>query len=655
MRKLKEVLAENVPANLMIECGEQIELAEIAAGKDEKKPKRFKMNAYNGGMMELGGWYLPVIVDLEGMSVPKRQRPILRGHDTAQIVGHSDKITIADGKMHVEGVVSETTAAGREVAGLAAEGFPWQASINARVTKVVRKEEGEKATVNGQEFVGPLLIARKSVLGEVSFVPLGADGSTSATVAASAAGAKINVEQENVMPKTKQEQEVEATGAQEQEVEAPVVEKTDEVAKIRAEAARIASINVVCKAAPEIAAQAVKDGWSPEKTELHVLKAAQARKEQDAGIGSPPITAETKNADLQSMKAGFMVQCGVAEKTIEAQFGKVALDKSDRYRRMRLKEVLALAASLDGVQIKHGMSERDFIAAAFSSISVTELLSDSANKSLLAAYNAVPAVARLLAKALSANDFKTHKGVRLTGDLVFKKVENAGEITHGTLGEDSFRYSLDTYGRMIGLTRQDLINDDLGAFLQLPQMFGRGSALMVENLFWTLVLANTGSFFSAGNLNYANGTDTALSIDSLSAAEELMAEQVDTEGQPIMVMGKYLVVPPALSAVAQQINKSTNLIDGTSSAKQGEANIHAGKYAPVMSPYLKGSPKVWYLWGDPMDVAAFGIAWLNGVQTPTIEEVPVSGEYLGRAWRGYLDVGVCQIDKRGAVKMKGEA
>jgi len=215
----KEIAAQDVPMNLTIECGESASFEEVEAGKDkngeERKQKRFKMNAYNGGMMELGGWYHPVVVDLEGMSVPKQRRPILRGHDSAQIVGHSDKITFAEGKMHVEGIVSETTGAGREVAGLASEGFPWQASIGAKITKVVRKEDGEKVTVNGQEFVGPILIARKSILSEVSFVPLGADGSTSATVAASAAGAKVNVEQDNQMPKTKQEQEVEATGTPE--------------------------------------------------------------------------------------------------------------------------------------------------------------------------------------------------------------------------------------------------------------------------------------------------------------------------------------------------------------------------------------------------------------------------------------------------------
>ena len=44
--------------------------------------------------------------------------------------------------------------------------------------------EGKKAKANGRELTGPLYISRKSTLGEVSFVALGADDDTSARVAA---------------------------------------------------------------------------------------------------------------------------------------------------------------------------------------------------------------------------------------------------------------------------------------------------------------------------------------------------------------------------------------------------------------------------------------------------------------------------------------
>lgn len=655
------IAEEELSGDLIMAVGGSIE---IEAWKDkdgkEEKRKRFKMAAYNGGLMELDGWGRPVVIDLDGMSVPRKTRPILLGHDHGKIVGHSDKIAIEDGKLRVEGVISEHTSAGQEVAALGAEGFPWQASIGARAVKVVRKDEGETVTVNGQEFTGPILVMRKSILGEVSFVPLGADDSTSATVAASAAGAKVQIEteEEKVMPKTQQEQEVEASGTPKVETEAPVVKiETDvgtTVSDIRAEHARVAAINAACKD-PEIAQKAIAEGWTAEKAELHAMKAEKARKAQDSQVTSPAIIAKAEDgSDLSAMKAGILLASGkVGEKEVMAAYGQKAVEQGDRFRRLKLREMIAVVAARDGVQLRPGMSEKDWVKAAFSSISVSELLSDSANKTLLAAYNAVPTAARVLAKALSANDFKVHKGVRLTGDLTYKKVDAGGEITHGTLGESSYSYSVDTFGRMIGLTRQDLKNDDLGAFLTLPQMFGRGAALAVEQAFWTLVLANTGSFFSGGNANYQSGASTALSIDSLSAAEVLLAEMEDDDGNPVLVQGRYLVVPPALNATARQIFVSTNLVGGTSTIP--EANIHSGKYEPVMTPYLKSAPKAWYLFGDPADVAAFGIAWLDGVQVPTVEEVEVGPEYLGRAWRGYIDFGVCQIDKRGAVKSKGEA
>ena len=45
-------------------------------------------------------------------------------------------------------------------------------------------EAGEDAEVNGRTVTGPLTVSRETDLGEISFVPLGADGNTSVSVAA---------------------------------------------------------------------------------------------------------------------------------------------------------------------------------------------------------------------------------------------------------------------------------------------------------------------------------------------------------------------------------------------------------------------------------------------------------------------------------------
>ena len=65
------------------------------------------------------------------------------------------------------------------------------------------------------------------------------------------------------------------------------------------------------------------------------------------------------------------------------------------------------------------------------------------------------------------------------------------------------------------------------------------------------------------------------------------------------------------------------------------------------------SATAWYLMADPADAPSFGIAYLNGREAPVIEEVDPGANYLGKAWRGYFDFGVCQIDSRGSVKSTG--
>lgn len=642
-----------VPALFCMASGEGAVEIQAAQAGDAIALKRFSMVAYTGAPMDLGGWPYPVIVDMEGIAAVKKSRPILRDHDAARIVGHTDSVEIVNGKLKVAGVVSGASADAREIVDSSANGFPWQASIGARAIKVKLIEEGQTATANGREVAGPCYLVKKSMLGEVSFVALGADDATSATVAASAAQREtIEAEQcpaadEGVTMEAVQKAEGSAAPV-------PVVGITLE--QMRAESTRVAQINAACVGNAEIAAKAIGEGWSAEKTELAALKATATRNAQDSAVGSPPVITGKSEVDADTLKAAVCLNAKVSEKTVLAAYGEKAANAASKYRRASIRALMAASMQIDGQTVPALTAAPEAWArAAFSSATFTDLLNDSANKVLLSAYNAVPSVARVIAKSLSTADFKINKGVRLTGDLMMKKVDAGGEITHGTLGDDTYSYSVDTFGRMIGLTRQDIINDNLGAFLDLPRAFGRGAALAVEQAFWTLVIANTGSFFTANNGNYITGATTNLSIAGLTAAEQALEEQTDADGHPVLVRGKYLVVPPALTGVAQQLYTSTATIAGTTTVAQGNANIHAGKYQPLSTPYLKAAAKVWYLFGDPADVAAFGIAWLNGIEAPTIEEVPVSGEYLGRAWRGYIDFGVCQVDKRGAVMSHGEA
>jgi len=174
-----------------------MELDIAADSGDGKSPlPRFSMVAYTGGPMRVAGWRYPVVMDLAGLAIPSQSRPIRFGHDANSGVGHSDSIRVQDGKLTAAGVVSRDTVAAREVVVSAKNGFPWQASIGAGVEQFEFVKENQSVLVNGREFTGPLNVVRKATLGEISFVDLGADGNTSASVLGNQAN------QENIMSDT---------------------------------------------------------------------------------------------------------------------------------------------------------------------------------------------------------------------------------------------------------------------------------------------------------------------------------------------------------------------------------------------------------------------------------------------------------------------
>lgn len=157
-------------------------------GKSKKLPT-FEGVAYTGAPMRPSGWYGEIVLDLDGIRIPKPQRPILRQHDHEKIVGHSTEVKASRDGITVAGVLSNTDSPhAQEIVTLAGNGFEWQMSVGANPIRTEFLEAGETAEVNGREITGPITISRETELGEISFVPLGADGDTSARVSASKGG-----------------------------------------------------------------------------------------------------------------------------------------------------------------------------------------------------------------------------------------------------------------------------------------------------------------------------------------------------------------------------------------------------------------------------------------------------------------------------------
>lgn len=178
----KKVAAKEPPKTLTAAGGR----ASIQAADGEgKKLATFEGIAYTGVPMQPAGWIYPIVVELSSVIVPAQLRPALRQHDHNQIVGHTTSVKVSDKDITIAGVFSGEKQHTDKVTVPAGNGFEWQLSIGADPARLEFVEAGETATVNGQEWTGPLYIGHDTELGEFSFVPLGADGNTSATVSAS--------------------------------------------------------------------------------------------------------------------------------------------------------------------------------------------------------------------------------------------------------------------------------------------------------------------------------------------------------------------------------------------------------------------------------------------------------------------------------------
>lgn len=246
-------------------------------------------------------------------------------------------------------------------------------------------------------------------------------------------------------------------------------------------------------------------------------------------------------------------------------------------------------------------------------------------------------------------------------------VGRGGEIKHTKISEASYVNSLDTYARMMALTRQDMIDDDLGAFSEIPEGFGDISARTLEKSVWTRFLDNTSGFLSVTPTGYrqnllAAGAGSALSVTSLEEAKVLFAQQQDEDGNPIMVSPSVLLSGETVAETANSLlNKTTIEVVGDGSGSDFRtAEQFRGRFRPVSTPWL-GTPAgltgssdtAWYLIGKSSIYAPIEVAFLNGQAGPTIASDDTDFNTLGRQWRVFFDWGVAKFEPRMVVGSPG--
>jgi hypothetical protein len=677
--------------------------AELGVDAGDKRLKQFSGTAYTGGAMK-ANYRQPVVIDLAGLTAASESIPFLYQHDPSQIVGHG-VAAIGPDSIRVSGQVSGVGQAASEVTALAANGFRWQMSVGVSPSRIEQVDAGATATANGRQFTGPAVIVRAGELREVSFVAIGADGRTAASVAASYRGDPMTYEQwlqargwdaaqltadqsatlraaydaEQAPPAAPPAKQIQAAAppVDLSAIVASAVSQAMAAARDQQEAAAVLASfesRVEPQALATIRASAIAQSWNRDRVELECRRAARPE--------APAIHVTASAINPEALEVGILrASSNVGSAYLERTYRPEVLAAADApaYRRMTLHKLLGTVASAGGVYAHPGDKESLVEAAfraqqklltfdAFSTVNLSGILSNTANKAMLASYLAVGATWNRIAAVRSHSDFKVNTLYRMDADGAFKKVGSSGELKLSTFSETTFTKQLSTFGTIISLTRRDMVNDDLGAFLQIAQQLGRMAAIRIEEAVYVLLLGSINStLFTSGNGNYLTGAG-ALSLTSLAALAAKFNDQVDSQGKPVLIQPRVLLVGSAIKTTAENLYNETVVVGSTTTDKlQPARNPHAGLYEPVSSPYvnntrirdqdgvaLSGQTATGFgLFADPAERAALGVAFLNGAQSPTIQSGEVDFAQLGMQFRGYIDFGVGLEDPTAAAWSTG--
>ena len=144
----------------------------------------------------------------------------------------------------------------------------------------------------------------------------------------------------------------------------------------------------------------------------------------------------------------------------------------------------------EGVRVR-GLSRDEIATRALHSTSdFPAILAGVTNKTLRAAYETAPRTYPAIARRTTVADFKLVHRLQLGEAPQLEKVNQSGEFKRGTIGEAQETYRIETFGKVIGITRQVLINDDLDAFTRVPALFGTSAATLESDVVWGIFTAN---------------------------------------------------------------------------------------------------------------------------------------------------------------------
>lgn len=392
----------------------------------------------------------------------------------------------------------------------------------------------------------------------------------------------------------------------------------------------------------DIALKLIEENSTVEESRAAVIKALQEKQK--------PTTQSVEVTDVNN-KNLRKAACENAIAHIYSE-GKNRPELIDGARQFASDDIISIARNFmeaEGHDVRN-MTKMDIVGAAIGkrnhvSSDFPLLLADVTNKSLQRSYSERGQTFAPFTTSRTVADFKTIQSTQFGDAPKLEPVNEKGEYREGTISEGKESYKIEKFGRMLSVSEELLINDDLGAFLRLAEKMGRRARDLESDTVWSQITSNPvmgdgNALFSAPHANTSTG---AISVASIDAAKQKMRKQLGLDGAKLDLMPVHLVVPSALETAARQF------LGSTTPNEDGQVNPFKGTLSEISEIRLDdASIAEWYLFADASQLEMIEIARLRGQESPSIEtmlafetdamKIKIKYHFAAKVldWRGFV-------------------
>lgn len=563
---------------------------------------------------------------------------VLFNHDRDAVVGHIEKVWLEDnrGKALVR---FDTDEQSETIFQKVQSGTLQGVSVGYAINRYEVLEDEDTKSTNGR-FTGPAYVVTDWEPLEISIVSVPADPTVGVGRSAEDIHTSIDTQEDNT--RMDQEKNLEVQEVKSEPVKTGLTQEDLQKA-MEQERKRTSEITAMFRDFDvEGADEAIVLGKSVDEARAMVMDQLRAR---NAGVSVKMGEAE---ADKFRAAAQDAVLMAAGIQVAEAAPGAQEL------RGHSMVELAREALQREGLKSNFGDNMELARAAINSTSTFPAIMSNLANKSVMVGFNEAETTYQIWAGKGSNRDFKEAARYSLSEAGNLELVPEGGQFKQDSLGEASARTKVATYGKLFSLTRQAIINDDLGLFSKIATKYGSAAKRLVNKMVYAQLTGNVQmqdnvALFDAKHGNVA-GTGEALSVKAIAKAITAMRRQKGIKGEATLnITPKYLVIPPELEMTAYEIVNSTAAVDGVNS---GVVNPYKGRFIIVVDAELT-DPTAWYLVADATQHDTIEVTYLNGIETPRLE-TRQGFDVDGIEYKVAFDCGVSALDFRGLYKNAGK-